>query len=252
VTTSSITTDDRCEWEQGNALHSAEIAPNKPYQQGDDLWLSTAFYLPPGFSFCGSSCPGSKPYDGGAITQEKQLGGCGNPVSTMAVHSSSTGQIYLAQNNSPANVCADLSNPTVSLWEVPIETGRWIKILRHFKFSYDATVGFIESYVDADGNGTTTWDAIDTTQMTSQGLAKTHSNATAPTDIGYVSGGTPERIFTWTTKTTSDQPAACSTPPCTHQRVGVYRNQNINGSSTIYHDGVAAGADSGDVVEAAF
>jgi hypothetical protein len=33
-------------------------------------------------------------------------------------------------------------------------------------------VGFIESYVDADGSGTTSWDAIDTTQMTSQGLEK--------------------------------------------------------------------------------
>lgn len=264
-TDSSTVNSDRCEFQQANADSTSRVSPLKLYENGDDLWISVGFYLDE------VACLGSGSYDCGAISQEKQLGSCANPIDTLAVHSSAGGQLYLSQHNDLDNdpsTCPSNQPPTVGIWEVPISTDTWIRVLRHYKFSADNTVGYVESYVDTDG-GTLAWTAIGTSQLTTAGNGLTQTTATAPTDIGYVTG-TPVKLFVSTLKdappgTTSNgvlsgkcddgsQTGHTNTGnwPCAHQRVGIYRNGNITGTTIIYHDGVGAGSDPGDVVDVAF
>ncbi len=243
--------EERCESVQGNAS-AVNMSLNKLYENNATLWIAYGVYIPSSYSYCGTQC--SKDYDGGAITQEKQLGACGNPVLSMATFNNpADGSRTITQHNSVENYCVGSSPADADiLWKIPIQPDRWIKVIRRIHFSTDSTQGWIEAFYDNDGNASNNWTPVTTSNFTSAGLAKTH--ASSVTELG-----TTERLYTHTQKTGAgtsdsvcDDSPAVGNWPCTHQRAGIYRNPLITGSSTLWHDGVAAGPTAAGVIQAAF
>lgn len=239
---------ERCEYSQGNTSAS-NIDGDRLYHEGDDLWTSFAVYIPsPGFAFCTSGIGCAEPGDGGSIDQKKQLGSCGTPALSIPASWLSTTGLQLKQSNSATNGCE--SQTMKKLWVANISFNTWAKVLQRVKFSTSASVGFLETFVDADGDAINDFVAI---SASGDGLAKTRQNVTETI------GGVPmtvERIYTHTMKSPTDQPSpACVGEWCSHQRIGVYRGgatASINGNSTIWHDSVAAGPTVDGVIQAAF
>jgi hypothetical protein len=198
------------------------------------------------------------------VSQEKQVGGCRRPINSMAVASSATGQLYLEQHNDDRITCAD-GGSSRTLWAHPISANTWIKVLRHYKFSTSASTGYVETYIDSDGDAFIDWDAITSGELHSDVTAAslTVENPNVPTDIGTINSATAARVKTWTLKNDAGVPSSnvnantvyCNADtkwPCAHARVGIYRNPDIVGSTTVNHDSVVSGSDSGDVVDVAF
>lgn len=250
--THTSTSNDRCELAVANASQ-ANIAPDNVWGTGDDIWYALAFRLSDGWPTLGSGS-----YDGGAISQEKQAGECGRPINSLAIEGSASGQLYLAQHNDDKTGCS-YSGGSWTLWKVPVQDETWIRVLRHYKFSPDANVGFVESYVDTDGDSLIDWTPVNDLEPDGDALA--YTQPARPTDIGTVdtSTGNAKRIKTWTAKNDPNEvtvnPVYCPNPgkwPCVHARVGIYRDGDIVGNATVWHDSVVSGPDSGDVVDAAF
>lgn len=236
---------ERCESSQGNTS-SSNLHPDRLYNEGDKLWIAFGVYIPDGFTFCSPSDSGCHTRgDGGLITQEKQLGSCGTPAAgIVAVRPDGTdSSIALRQRNSAETDCGNASMKT--LWDVPVQRNKWIKVVRYFHFQPNAT-GWIETYIDSDGNGTNDFVPV---PPSVDGVSKTVTRVSSPFggEDGY-------RIFTWTQKSGSsvDHPTQCVSDQCSHQRIGIYRDPDVDGSSIVYHDGIAVGLTAGDVVAAAF
>lgn len=239
---------ERCEYSQGNTSES-NIHTEKVYHEGDDLWVAFAVYIPnPGFLFCQESDDCSELGDGGSIDQTKQLGSCGTPAGSIPAYNKPTTGLYLRQSVSDDNIC---ENATMDeIWRANISFNTWTKVLRRIKFSPSKSVGFYETFIDADGDAVNDFVAVPASE---DGLDKPRTNVTE-TILGQQI--TVERITTHTMKTPTDQPdPACTGEWCSHQRVGVYRGGNtarITGNSTVYHDGIVAGPTVDNVINAAF
>ncbi len=233
---------ERCEITQGNTS-SSNLNTARLYNAGEELWIMHAFLIPDQFAFCGTSCPFD--YDGGLITQEKQLGSCGTPVLGIVSRNMPTIGITIEQRNSAETDCGNATMK--SLWRVSgLQRNRWIKVARKIKFSIDPKVGFVETYIDTDGNSTNDFSPVP------QSL---DGNSKFVTRVANPFGGTDGyRIFTWTQKEGSsvDHPSQCLSARCSHQRWGVYRNPGVTGTSTMYTDSWAIGTSFPDVYAAAF
>lgn len=236
---------ERCESAQGNAS-SSDLSPERLYNEGDTLWIAFAVYIPDGFTFCSpsdSGCPTQG--DGGLITQEKQLGSCGTPAGgIVAVRPDGTdSSIVLRQRNSAETDCGNATMKT--LWQLPVQRNKWIKVIRKFHFQ-PTSAGYIETYADTDGDAANNFTPV---APSNDGLSKPVTRVTNP--FGGIDG---YRISTWTQKSGSsvDHPTACVSDQCSHQRIGIYRDPDVDGNSIVYHDSVVVGASVGDVVAVAF
>jgi hypothetical protein len=132
-----------------------------------------------------------------------------------------------------------------SLWRIPVTRNKWIKVLRKIHFQPNST-GYVETYSDTDGNATNDFVPV---VPSADGLNKTVQRVNSPfgAEQGY-------RIMTWTQKSGSgvDHPSQCTSDQCSHYRIGIYRDPDVDGSSIVYHDGIAVGEGIGDVLAAAF
>lgn len=225
---------ERCEWSQGNTS-SSNLNSARLYNAGETLWIMHSFYMPNNFAFCGTEC--SLDYDGGLITQEKQLGSCGTPVLGIVARKLPTEGVVIEQRNSAENDCGNATMK--SLWQVRIPTDTWVHVARRIHFDLSPTVGWIETFVNT-GAG---WNAV---PASLDGLSRPRTVITEPL-------GSVERIYTWTQKEGSnvDHPSQCSSARCTHQRWGIYRNPSVTGTSVLYNDAWAVSSDFGAAYAAA-
>jgi hypothetical protein len=230
---------ERCEWSQGNTS-SSNLNPDRLYNAGETLWIMHSLYVPSNFSFCGTEC--AIDYEGGLWTQEKQLGSCGTPVLGIIGRNLPTEGLVLEQRNSAETDCGNATMK--SLWRARIGFDRWVKVARRIHFSINPAEGWVETFVDADGNATNDFVAV---PASLDGLSKQRQTVVEPL-------GSVERIYTWTQKEGSnvDHPSQCTSARCTHQRWGVYRNPIITGTSVLYNDAWAVSADFGAAYSAAF
>ena len=200
---------ERCELDNGNTSAS-RLHHQMLFHEGQEVWIAFQTYLPLDFSFAVDGAPVSFPNDGGLITQIKQLGSCGTPALGIV-----SGRTVFALRNSAAAHCE--SGPMRSLWKVPMVLGRWVKWMHHIRFSTDPQVGFIATWYDPDGLGL---------------------RPIPPTlDFGHRVIG--NRIYTHTQKapTGHPDPACPADDVCSHARIGIYRDQDVSGTSVVYHDG---------------
>lgn len=143
-----------------------------------------------------TSCA-SVPNEGGLIQQIKQLGSCGTPALGVVV--TRTGAVV---RNSDTADCSGGMHTITSWTGDPYRTNY---VLQRVVFSTNPSIGRVDTYADVgDGNG-----------MVLRGAVQTH-----------------------TQKSPTDHPAgACEeSTPCSHLRVGLYRNPNITGRSIIRQD----------------
>jgi hypothetical protein len=200
---------ERCELDNGNTSAS-RLHYRMLFHEGQEAWIAFQTYLPLDFSFAADGAPVSFKNDGGLITQIKQLGSCGTPA--LGVVSSRT---VFALRNSAAAHCE--SGPMRSLWKVPMVLDRWVKWVHHIRFSTDPRVGFIATWYDPDGLGL----------------------RPIPPTLDYGNRVIGNRIYTHTQKapTGHPDPACPADDVCSHARIGIYRDQDVSGTSVIYHDG---------------
>jgi hypothetical protein len=194
---------ERCELSQGNtsASNIRRVGGEKVlFHFNETYWIQFFYMMPNDYPFCGTEC--SLDHDGGLILQLKQLGSCGTPALGLVAT-----RDRMMIRNSDGNFC---ENATMhSLQGFPTELGKWVGVRLHVKFHTDPNVGFIEMYkLDTSGMGRG-WEQV---------------------------GG---RVNTHTMKSPTDHPAgSCDEPtPCSHSRIGIYRDPKVTGTGVIYHDG---------------
>jgi hypothetical protein len=200
---------ERCELENGNTSQN-RLHERVLFHRGQEVWVAFQTYLPANYSFAEDGAPVSFPGDGGLLMQLKQLGSCGTPALGIV-----SGKAMFAMRNSAGNGCE--SGSMKSLWTVPMVLGRWVRWLVHVKFDTDPEAGFTATWYDPDGLGL---------------------RPIAPRlDLGKPIEG--NRIYTHTQKSPTDHPSpACpDTDTCSHARIGIYRDPDVAGTSTVYHDG---------------
>jgi hypothetical protein len=200
---------ERCELDNGNTSAS-RLHERILFHRGQEAWIAFQTYLPPDFSFAADGAPVSFPGDGGLLMQLKQLGSCGTPALGIV-----TGKAVFAMRNSAGNGCE--SGAMKSLWSVPMVLGRWVRWLVQVKFDTDPEAGFTATWYDPDGLGL--------------------RPIVPRLDLGKPVEG--NRIYTHTQKSPTDHPnPACpDSDDCSHARIGIYRDQDVTGTSVIYHDG---------------
>ena len=200
---------ERCELDNGNT-DAKRLASQMLFHDGQEAWIAFQTYLPLDFSFAPDGAPVSMKNDGGLIMQLKQLGSCGTPA--LGIVSSRT---VFALRNSAGATCE--SGPMRSLWRVPMVLGHWVKWLQHVRFSTDDSIGFVETWYDPDGLGLRQIIPV--------------------ADFGNRVVG--NRIYTHTQKspTGHPDPACPADDTCSHARIGIYRDPDVQGTSVIYHDG---------------
>jgi hypothetical protein len=210
---------ERCELAQGNASSSdiERVGGHRVlYHRGDDLWLAFQVLIPEDFAFAPDGAPVGIKNDGGLITQEKQLGSCGVPALGIVA----TRDAFHVRNSYGA-ACSS-TNRMRSLFTFPMVKGKWLKVLRHVRFDTD-TDGFMETWVDLDGDAVTD-------------LQPVAPNTGLSGDPYRIEG---DRIYTHTQKYPTDHPTACPADDvCSHQRIGIYRDPDVTGTSVVYHDGM--------------
>jgi hypothetical protein len=190
---------ERCELTMGNTSASnirRVGGPKALFHTGDDLWIGFKYLLMPGYAFAPDGAPVSIKNDGGLIEQIKQLGSCGTPALGIVVTRDTT-----AVRNSAGNYCESGAMRSITTW--PTVVGKTQYVLQRIVFSTNPSVGLVETYADT-GQG-----------LTLRGIAQTH-----------------------TMKSPTDHPAgACDeSTPCSHARVGIYRDPDVTGRSIIRHD----------------
>jgi hypothetical protein len=202
---------ERCELSMGNTS-AANIrrvgGPRALFHQGDDLWIAFKYRLMPGYPFAPDGAPVSIPGDGGLVQQLKQLGSCGTPALGVVVTRDTT-----AVRNSARNYCESGAMRSVTIW--PTRVGAVNYVLQHVVFHTDPAVGLVETWADiGDGAG-----------LALRGSVRTH-----------------------TQKSPTDHPAGtCDEPtPCSHARVGVYRDPDVIGRAIIRHDNFVAATTRGE------
>jgi hypothetical protein len=198
---------------------------NAIFHNGTESWVAFSMRLDPSvYAFCGTEC--SVDGDGGLNTQLKQLGSCGTPAGGVAsLLNLSTNQVQIRFRNSAEIGCGNATMKT--LWTVPIQRGRWIKVLHHVGWCpRDNDVRcYYATWTDTDGDSTTT---LRPTEPGSDGLSKP-----------LVRVGDEVRIVTHTMKDGDgvDHVSYCKSHPCVHPRSGTYRDERVSGDSAMNIDG---------------
>jgi hypothetical protein len=193
---------ERCELTMGNTS-AANIrrvgGPAALFHLNDDLWIGFKYRLMPGFAFAPAGAPVGIAGDGGLIQQIKQLGSCGTPALGIVATKTVT-----AVRNSAGNGCESGSMHSLQSWPTRVGTTQYV--LQHIIFSTSDSAGLVDTWADiGDGAG-----------LLPRGAA----------------------VHTHTMKSPTDHPAgACDeTTPCSHARVGIYRDPDVSGPSIIRHD----------------
>lgn len=196
---------ERCELSMGNTS-AANIrrvgGPRALFHQGDDLWIGFKYRLMPGYPFAPDGAPVSIKNDGGLIQQIKQLGSCGTPALGIVAT-----RDIMAVRNSAQNYCESGSMRSITTW--PTRVGPTQYVLQRVIFHTDPSIGYVETWADiGDGQG-----------LVLRGSARTH-----------------------TMKSPTDHPSgACDEPsPCSHFRVGIYRDPDVTGRAIIRQDNAVA------------
>ena len=99
---------------------------------------------PKTFAFCGTEC--GLDYDGGLVQQLKQIGACGTPANGIVARDIPGTGVVLEHRNSAENNCGNAEMK--SLWRVPIQRGKWIRILQHVHWSLDEDTGYIATWIN--------------------------------------------------------------------------------------------------------
>jgi hypothetical protein len=154
----------------------------------------------PTFAFAPDGAPVPVRNEGGLIQQIKQMGSCGTPALGILV-----ARNVMHVRNSAANYCESGSMRTITTWPTVVNTTQ--RVLQRVIFSTDPDIGYIETWADT-GAG-----------MVLRGAVHTHTQK-HPTD---------------------NQTGVCDAPDdCSHLRVGIYRDPDIQGRSIVRHDNVVA------------
>ena len=208
---------ERCELAMANTKPAAIDRVGGPrvlFHNGTETWIAQQIMLDPKtFAFCGTEC--GLDYDGGLVQQLKQIGSCGTPANGIVARDLPGTGVVLEHRNSAENNCGNATMK--SLWRVPVQRGRWIRILQHVNWSLDEDTGYIATWI----NGQAAQPSLD-------GERKRVTRI-----------GDEVRIHTWTLKDGRgvDHVAQCISQPCAHLRSGVYRDSRVHGDSIVYVDG---------------
>ncbi len=189
---------ERCELVLGNTSASNYHGPASIFHSGDDLVIHYAYYLPTDYPFKPDCSNVSICEDGGLILQLKQLGSCGTPALGLVA----TGRGMFIRN-SDQNFCE--SGPMHSILAYPLILGQWVQVAVRVKFSTDPAVGRIGLWY--------------------------RTNPGDWVDVG--------NVFTHTMKSPTDHPStACpESTPCSHARIGIYRDPDVSGHAVAFFDG---------------
>ena len=115
------------------------------FHNGTESWIAQQIMLDPKtFAFCGTEC--SLDYDGGLVQQLKQIGACGTPANGIVARDLPGTGVVLEHRNSAENDCGNATMK--SLWRVPIQRGKWIRILQHVRWSPDEDTGYIATWIN--------------------------------------------------------------------------------------------------------
>lgn len=162
------------------------------FRPGQDRWVAMQYYFEKGWSVDGSwtTLLGMTPTTTGGGGGTVQLDGGNSRL------------LFKGNNNvwgSTAGNLFDGAGP-LSGSGYRLNTGKWIKLTWHVKFSADPSVGFVEVFGDlADGQGM-------------RRLAPLRTRAT----LKYLNG----------------------TPSPAHLRVGIYRDPSLTATARMYVDGI--------------
>ena len=208
---------ERCELAMANTKPAAIDRVGGPrvlFHNGSESWIAQQIMLDPKtFAFCGTEC--GLDYDGGLVQQLKQIGSCGTPANGIVARDLPGTGVVLEHRNSAENDCG---NDTMkSLWRVPVQRGKWIRLLQHVRWSLDEEEGYIATWI----NGRPVEPSLDGSRQKVTRI------------------GDEVRIHTWTLKDGRgvDRVAQCVSQPCAHLRNGVYRDSRVQGDSVVYVDG---------------
>jgi hypothetical protein len=192
---------ERCELSQGNtsASNIRRVGGEKVlFHFGEEYWIQFFYRMPADFPFCGTEC--ALDYDGGLILQLKQLGSCGTPALGLVAT-----KHRMMIRNAAGNYCENATMRSLQGYSTVLD--KWVGVRLHVKFHTDPAIGFVEMFTLVEG---------DMRGWTQQG----------------------GRVYTHTMKSPTDHPAgSCDEPtPCSHARIGIYRDPRITGTGVIYHD----------------
>lgn len=194
---------ERCELSQGNtsASNIRRVGGARVlFHSGDQLIVHFAYKIPStGFAFHPSCSNVSICEDGGLIHQIKQLGSCGTPA--LGIVATGRGMFV---RNSAGNYCE--SGAMRSILSFPLVRDKWVQVAQLVKFSTDPAVGYYGL-----------WTKVEDESWVWRGGVNTH-----------------------TMKSPTDHPAgSCDEPtPCSHARIGIYRDPDVTGTSHAFFDGV--------------
>lgn len=189
---------ERCELTLGNTGNTSYHGPASIFHTNDQLLVHFAVYIGDEFSFAPPGAPVNVPEEGGLIHQIKQLGACGTPA--LGIVATRTKFVV---RNSDTPTCE--SNPMHTILEFPLVKNKWVQIAQLVKFSTDPNVGRYGLWYKTEG-ADWTW-------------------------VG--------EVHTHTMKSPTDHPStSCpESTPCSHARIGIYRDPDVQGTSVAYFDG---------------
>lgn len=189
---------ERCELSLGNTSNSNYKGPASIFHDGDQLLIH--FAVKTGTAYTAFAPPGAPvgvPEEAGLIHQIKQLGSCGTPA--LGIVATRTEFVV---RNSRENYCESGSMRTLQRWPRPDD--KWVQIAQLVKFSTDPAVGRYGI-----------WSKDEGADWVWRGEHRTHTMK-SPTD--HPSSSCPEAT------------------PCSHARIGFYRDPDVAGTSVGFWD----------------